>query len=262
MMKIRAAQVGVGIVLALAIAMLWPPVLWAMGRPVASELAHGSLTWLALAAGLLGAGVGVGWVVTAARSRAGVERLVSARTRDLSEMNERLRQEAAERERAQSSLGAHHSLLQTVIDASPALIFIKDRAGIWILANQTIADIHGLTAQQMIGMTHQQVGECFGLPQSEVQRFLEDDQRVIDSGESMFIAEEPFTTTGPTRWLQTTKMPIHVEGRGGCVLGVSVDVTARKEFEAELQRAKLAAEAASRAKSEFLANMSHEIRTP
>ncbi|MEM8864336.1 MAG: PAS domain S-box protein [Planctomycetota bacterium] len=59
------------------------------------------------------------------------------------------------------------------------------------------------------------------------------------------------------RWYDARAFPI----AGGVALYMS-DVTARKDTETHLERARRAAEEASKAKTNFLTNMSHEIRSP
>ena len=78
-------------------------------------------------------------------------RTVEARTEELAMALRHLEEELDRHRQTVEERQKLHSLLQAVIDPSPALTFIKDRDGIWILANQTIAEIFGLTAQQKGG---------------------------------------------------------------------------------------------------------------
>ncbi|WP_372183455.1 ATP-binding protein [Xanthomonas axonopodis] len=64
------------------------------------------------------------------------------------------------------------------------------------------------------------------------------------------------------KWLRTEAAPRREEDGTLAWSGVCSDITATREYESELARTKVLAEAAARSKANFLAIMSHEIRTP
>ena len=87
-----------------------------------------------------------------------------------------------------------------------------------------------------------------------------------------FRGETPHTSTemrmlckdGSTKWVLSRARLVSraPDGRPWRFIGTTIDISARKALEFQLEHARDIAERANEAKSTFVANMSHEIRTP
>jgi PAS domain S-box-containing protein len=144
-------------------------------------------------------------------------------------------QDITERLKAEREIREQRAFLRQVIDINPSMVFAKDRQHRFTLANQTTADAHGTTVEDLVGRTDDE----FEFDRAEVEAFQRDDLEVMDTRQEKVILEETFTNTrGVRRWLQTVKRPIvGPDGVANQVLGVAMDITARKEAEEALRDA-------------------------
>ncbi len=117
--------------------------------------------------------------------------------------------------------------IESFFDSIPALIFIKDREGRFILVNKKIADAHNLSKEELIG------ANTFDLyPKEHAQKYLEDDLEVIKSGKPKVNIFEPWVTKEGKKWVITKKTPYKDKhGKIIGVTGVSIDVTEEKKLQ-------------------------------
>lgn len=135
----------------------------------------------------------------------------------------------------EEALRQRTAYLWSVLDNSPTMIFVRDLQGRFQLANRPLAELYGLSVRDLIGRTPLEVGALAGVPQEESAAYLEEDRRVIASGETQ-VVQSAFTRPGQeTRWFETLKAPLREDGRIIGVLGVATDRTEERRALAALQ---------------------------
>jgi PAS domain S-box-containing protein len=120
-------------------------------------------------------------------------------------------------------------LLEAIVDNSMAVIYVKDLAGRYLMANRRFLDIYNLDRQTLTDKTDYDIFSKF-----EADSFRSMDEQVIRAGCSM-TGEEIASQADGFHTFVSIKAPLRdPAGRPYAVFGISTDITDRKRSEKAL----------------------------
>ena len=142
---------------------------------------------------------------------------------------------AIERKQAEEALRASQALIHSLVESMPLNVVSKDLHGRFTFANQHFSIGEGKPLSEIVGKTD------FDLyPPDLARKYRQDDQRVMETGQTINIEEEHQPLGGDKSYVQVIKTPLydanaHVTG----ILVMHWDITARKQAEEKIQRQNL-----------------------
>jgi PAS domain S-box-containing protein len=145
------------------------------------------------------------------------------------------------RKQVEERLLEERNLLRTVIDNVPDQIFVRDRANRFILSNLGDARAMGVDDPEiLVGKTDYDF-----YPPEQATQFQADNQAVMQSGQPLINREERVGADDhDSHWVLTTKVPLR-DRQGDIIglVGVSRDITARKQADEQIRQLSRAVEA-------------------
>lgn len=161
----------------------------------------------------------------------------------------------SKRVRAERMIVDQKEYLNQVLNTLPHPIFARDLAGRYTLANVAFAEIAGLPVSQILDRTDKELFNLQPLPPSH----RHSDRSALRAGAAgiTFEGHLSFARADDRHWYRTIKKPLGVAGKFPHeVLGVTIDLTARKQAE-DMLRSVVEGTAGSTAGSFFRSLVRH-----
>lgn len=141
----------------------------------------------------------------------------------------------------QAALEKEKSLLNTIINAIPDFVFVKDKLGVYQRCNKSFEALLDTSSDNIIGRTD---NDLMSKPSAKYVKAR--DQEVKNSGQELRCDEPVTYNDGQKRLVDMLKQPlINDEGDIEGIMGIGHDVTREREIEYKLQLAALVFETTS-----------------
>ena len=136
------------------------------------------------------------------------------------------------RKRAEEALRNSEALYHSLVEGLPVCLLHKDRHGRFTFANRAFCAALGRPPAEVLGKT-----DFDFYPAELAHKYVQDDRRVLETGEAVEALEEHRDPGGGQTFVQVFKAPLHdARGQVVGVQGIYWDVSAAKRAEAELGR--------------------------
>jgi rsbT co-antagonist protein RsbR len=158
-------------------------------------------------------------------------------------------EDITERKVIEQELAAQKDFIRQVIDTDPNLIFVKDQEGNFVLANQALADLYGMTVEEITNKNNADVNAS----PEEVEAYARVDREVLATLRELKAVDPVTMKDGSRRWHYTIKRPLTRPSGEVQILSIGIDIT-------DLQEARRQAELATRELEEKVEEAAREAR--
>ena len=160
----------------------------------------------------------------------------------------------AERQGAQAAARESEDLLQAIITHTPAVVYVKDLQGRYLMVNRRFEELWAMSNAQVMGKTDYDV-----FPRGEADRFREMDKRVVRAGRALTEEEAAMRDDGLHTYV-SVKFPLgNNTGTPYAIVGISTDITELHHAQARLRETYAELEGRVRARTAELAAAVEEL---